>query len=144
LLRRDEPSNLAAAGEPFLCFQRQASGDVLLVAEGAQGDDALPGETAKPAGWKILGSAQRRHRGAVLQHGSLLLERSPAAPELPGLRDLTGVTVNAAQWADALSVRLAAALDVPLYGSQLPVTLELMTDELANTKYGRAGWTNRR
>ena len=40
--------------------------------------------------WKILGSAQRRSRGALLQHGSLLLETSPAAPELPGLSDLAG------------------------------------------------------
>jgi lipoyl(octanoyl) transferase len=56
--------------EPFLCFERRAEGDVLL---GRQ---------------KIAGSAQRRRQGAVLQHGSLLWERSPAAPELPGLADL--------------------------------------------------------
>lgn len=56
--------------EPFLCFQRRASGDVVV------------------NGHKVLGSAQRRRQGALLQHGSLLLEKSPAAPELPGLRDL--------------------------------------------------------
>ena len=51
----------------FLCFQRRASGDVLV------------GQT------KIAGSAQRRRRGAVLQHGSVLLRRSPAAPRVAGL-----------------------------------------------------------
>ena len=30
--------------------------------------------------WKVLGSAQRRHRGAILQHGSLLLERVAGRP----------------------------------------------------------------
>ena len=56
---------------PFLCFQRRAIGDVLLNGE------------------KILGSAQRRSADAVVQHGSLLLRRSPLAPELRGLHDLT-------------------------------------------------------
>ena len=45
--------------QPFLCFQRRSEGDVLLGAA------------------KIAGSAQRRSRGAVLQHGSVLLRRSP-------------------------------------------------------------------
>jgi lipoate-protein ligase A len=65
------PGGPAAPPEPFLCFQRRALGDVLL------GND------------KIAGSAQRRRRGAVLQHGSLLLRHSAAAPELPGLEDLS-------------------------------------------------------
>ncbi|HRE99429.1 MAG TPA: hypothetical protein PLI18_02855 [Pirellulaceae bacterium] len=56
--------------EPFLCFQRRSDGDV-------EGD-----------GYKVLGSAQRRTRTAMLQHGSLLLGRSRFAPELPGVWDL--------------------------------------------------------
>jgi lipoyl(octanoyl) transferase len=55
----------------FLCFERRSSGDVVV------------GES------KVLGSAQRRFRGALLQHGSLLLMRSSYAPSLPGLRDLS-------------------------------------------------------
>jgi lipoate-protein ligase A len=39
---------------------------------------------------KVLGSAQRRRRGAILQHGSLVLQTSPQAPEVPGLTELTG------------------------------------------------------
>jgi lipoate-protein ligase A len=56
----------SVANEPFLCFQRRATGDVLWGPH------------------KIAGSAQRRWRGAVLQHGSILLSASPIAPELPG------------------------------------------------------------
>ena len=62
--------------QPFLCFQRRAPGDVLVKGE------------------KIAGSAQRRCRGAVLQHGSVLLARSPAAPELDGLKELTAQTIS--------------------------------------------------
>jgi lipoyl(octanoyl) transferase len=54
----------------FLCFERRAAGDVLV-------GDA-----------KVLGSAQRRTTGGLIQHGSLLLATSPHAPALPGLAEL--------------------------------------------------------
>ncbi len=60
--------------EPFLCFGRGDPRDIVL-------DD-----------FKIVGSAQRRRKGAILQHGALLLERSPHAPEFPGLFDLAPAT----------------------------------------------------
>ncbi len=62
-----------STAEPALCFLRQDSHDV------------VHGET------KVLGSAQRRRKGVLLQHGSLVLQRSNAAPELPGLWDLVNV-----------------------------------------------------
>ncbi len=51
----------------FLCFERRSCGDVVYGQH------------------KVLGSAQRRSAGAVLQHGSLLLATSPYAPSLHGL-----------------------------------------------------------
>ncbi len=57
-------------GCSFLCFHRRSKGDIVI------GDS------------KVMGSAQRRLPGAVLQHGSLLLQRSPHTPSLPGLREL--------------------------------------------------------
>lgn len=56
--------------EPFLCFLREAAPDLVV------------------RGHKVLGSAQRRRRGAVLQHGSLLLRASEHTPEILGLCDL--------------------------------------------------------
>lgn len=56
--------------DPFLCFQRRTADDLIV------------------AGYKVLGSAQRKGKRAVLQHGSLLLAASPLAPQLPGLREL--------------------------------------------------------
>jgi len=63
---------------PFLCFLRRSPGDILV----RSADGSI--ET------KIVGSAQRRGRGAVLQHGSILFAQSPFTPELPGLRELNG------------------------------------------------------
>lgn len=74
------PGRERSAGDEqrLLCFDRRARGD-LVVRISAHGPD----------GEKILGSAQRRLRGAVLQHGSLLLEPPPiAAPTHRGLRRL--------------------------------------------------------
>jgi lipoate-protein ligase A len=63
--------------EAFLCFGRGDPRDVVL------------------DGHKIVGSAQRRRRGAVLQHGSLLLRCSEYAAQFPGILDLaSGVTLT--------------------------------------------------
>ena len=56
--------------EPLLCFAREDEHD--LVAQGH----------------KLLGSAQRRRRGAILQHGGLVLEASRLTIELPGIVEL--------------------------------------------------------
>lgn len=58
--------------EPFLCFQRRTDQDLIV------------------SGYKVLGSAQRRGAKGILQHGSLLICASQAAPELPGLLNLDG------------------------------------------------------
>lgn len=62
-----QPADNAAT---FLCFSRGDPNDIVL------------------EGIKIVGSAQRRRKGAVLQHGSLLLKASQHAPQLPGVVDL--------------------------------------------------------
>lgn len=60
----------AKSDEPFLCFVRGDRHDIHC------------------NGRKVVGSAQRRRKGAVLQHGSIILERSTHAAEIPGLRNL--------------------------------------------------------
>lgn len=75
---RERGVNLALRGEtlkltdePTLCFARQDEHDLVL------------------NGYKVLGSAQRRRRGAILQHGGLLLKASAVTPELRGIADLS-------------------------------------------------------
>lgn len=58
--------------EPFLCFLRSNSNDIV-----------------HSSGIKIVGSAQRRRRGVTLQHGSILLAAANMAPSLPGLSELS-------------------------------------------------------
>ncbi len=60
---------------PFLCFLDQTPADVLM------------DTPTRPA--KIAGSAQRKQRGALLQHGGILLQQSPFTPALPGIAELT-------------------------------------------------------
>ena len=52
-----------------VCFLHQTPGDLLI------------------NGSKVAGSAQRKMRGALLQHGSILLHRSPYVPHLAGICD---------------------------------------------------------
>src|SRR5579884_1159926 len=59
-----------------LCFLHHTPGDLLLGAS------------------KIAGSAQRKQRGTLLQHGSILLAASPFTPVLPGIRELAGVPIS--------------------------------------------------
>ncbi|QDT38320.1 lipoate--protein ligase family protein [Stratiformator vulcanicus] len=63
----------------FLCFLRRDARDIVV-------NPSASGTKFRAA--KIVGSAQRRRRGAVLQHGSLLERHSPFAPEIAGLLDL--------------------------------------------------------
>lgn len=120
------PAKVARDVEPFLCFQRRAAGDVLL------------------AGDKICGSAQRRHYGAVLQHGSVLLQRSPAAQELSGVTELAEVKVAEgdllAIWQPLLAARLGLTLEVGmLSASELEQSYEFLAQRFASP-----AWTLRR
>ncbi|MFO0789454.1 MAG: hypothetical protein U0805_08350 [Pirellulales bacterium] len=145
-------SNPSEAAEPFLCFQRQAVGDVVLPpspSSGRAGLSQTPAESSKSATHsllplKVLGSAQRRHRGAILQHGSLLVERSPAAPELAGLRDLVGFAVGIDALISALCEKLAECLHLRPIPFALTTGLQSRAAELTNLKYGSPAWTARR
>ena len=86
----DSRSAEDAASEPFLCFQRRTCGDLIC------------GHA------KIAGSAQRRRRGAVLQHGSVLLAASRYAPELPGIADIHGTPPVPAEFTDRWIISLTA------------------------------------
>jgi lipoate-protein ligase A len=121
-----EVGGQAAAGAAFLCFQRLSVGDVLV------------------AGAKIAGSAQRRRDGVLLQHGSLLLARSAAAPELPGLAELTGVRLDPQQFVRAWAVQIEKNLGLELQSSACDAALLERARQLVAEKYAAADWTERR
>lgn len=97
--------------EPFLCFGRGDARDIIL------------------NGHKIVGSAQRRRRGAILQHGSILLSASLHAPEFPGIQELTGHQLHSRELAELLAPRVS-----PLLGlASLETTWPVYTRECAST-----------
>lgn len=109
-------SNSNRKQEPFLCFLREAAPDLVV------------------HGHKILGSAQRRRRGSVLQHGSLLLRASEHAPELIGLCDLTPKFPDtSAAWVQ-VAQRLARCLGGAAVTCELPATVRSRALSLANER----------
>jgi len=75
--------------DAFLCFARGDWFDVVM-----------------GAGHKVVGSAQRRRRGAILQHGSIVLRRSALAPQFLGIEDLSAKPVSVVDLATGLSLEL--------------------------------------
>jgi lipoate-protein ligase A len=120
------PAPVPREAEPFLCFQRRADGDLLL------------------DGMKIAGSAQRRLQGSLLQHGSVLLRQSPAAPELPGIEELAGRPVRVddlrSLWAERLSRRLGWTF-VPC---DMPQGVRERAAYWIDERFGAERWTARR
>ncbi len=115
-----------AGPDPFLCFQRRSAGDLLI----------------GPA--KVGGSAQRRRGGGVLQHGSFLLRRSTAAPELPGIEDLRPTDLTAEAWQTLLMTRLERELSLEFQPRGLNDRERDAAASLAHEKYSRRSWTQRR
>ena len=120
-----EPST-TPSGEPFLCFQRRSRGDILCGQH------------------KIVGSAQRRRRGAVLQHGSILLACSPHAPELPGVAELTGEGPTAAALIAAWIPRFEAAFSARICDWTLSASAESRAHSLVDARFGAAAFTHQR
>lgn len=116
----------AAASHPFLCFAGRDGED--LVADGV----------------KLVGSAQRRRAGAVLQHSSLLLRRAEAVPELPGAADLADVSDDPLAWSGLLAGRLIHDLEME------PVPIDWPDDLLADARriehevYRNSEWNHKR
>lgn len=119
-------NKISAADQPFLCFQRRATGDVLVQHE------------------KIGGSAQWRGQGAILQHGSVILHRSDAAPEIAGLAELTATEIAPGELVELWQAEFARQLQLrwlekPLTEAELDACRQLV-----ETKYGSSLWNERR
>lgn len=111
---------------PFLCFADRDGED--LVADGS----------------KLVGSAQRRRAGAILQHGSLLLRRSQTTPELPGVADLADVATDPRAWSDLVAEPLCRALGMEPVPGVLPDDFPERVDRLEQTVYRDPKWNAKR
>jgi lipoate-protein ligase A len=110
----------------LLCFHHLTPGDLVL-------------ESAK-----VVGSAQRRQRGALLQHGSILVAASPHAPTLPGIRELTGRTISIPEIASALERTFVAKTAWSLKAGDWTPAEEANIEELVRAKYSQPAWNQKR
>lgn len=116
----------ARHAEPFLCFQRRTDEDLVL------------------SGYKVLGSAQRRGKVGLLQHGSLLLSSSISAPELPGINELTSRSVQLTSLIEPFAERLSAVCGVQWEpGKPTPGEIAAANQVLAD-KFSSIEWTAKR
>jgi lipoate-protein ligase A len=91
-----------------------------------------------------LGSAQRRHRGAILQHGSFLVSRSAAAPELAGWQNLTGVKIALDELTPRVVRQFCEQFGVELARSELSSAIQSAAQTIELEKYSSRSWTARR
>jgi lipoate-protein ligase A len=111
---------------PFLCFTDRDPEDIVS------------------HGKKLVGSAQRRRAGAVLQHGSILLSKSPQTPELTGFDDLAGFSLDVLEWSSRVSDAVLTALELRDLASE-PTEAEIEQALLLEQRvYRDAAWTHRR
>ncbi len=94
---REEPRQ-GAEKESFLCFLRQNPNDIV---------EAKTGQ-------KVVGSAQRRRRGVILQHGSILMRASKLASDIPGICDLCP-EFDEGRFVDELPSAVAGAIGAVAY-----------------------------
>jgi lipoate-protein ligase A len=120
------PQTLRDREHRFLCFERRAAGDLLL------------------AGMKIGGSAQRRLPKAALQHGSILLRQSPAAPELPGIAELAGRALACQKWVESWVARLGDTLGIIWQEGTLTDGEREEARRIEQAKFAHSEWTHRR
>lgn len=112
--------------EPFLCFQRRTAEDLIV------------------SGYKILGSAQRKARRAVLQHGSLLLHVSRSAPQLPGVGELASRAVPLDQLTEAFTNRLAGQLSIQWETDELTASERNRATRIERERFANDSWLRRR
>lgn len=112
--------------DAFLCFERRSPNDLIL------------------GGKKIVGSAQRRHQGALLQHGSLLLRQSPFAPELPGVEELSGQQLAAEEIIPRWLPRLSSTLGLVFNPGELTSEERTSAEAWQVNRFATAEWNQRR
>ncbi|HKI19115.1 MAG TPA: lipoate--protein ligase, partial [Isosphaeraceae bacterium] len=108
---------------PLLCFTDRNPHDIVI------------------GGFKVVGSAQRRRVGSVLQHGSLLLDRSDHTPELLGVRNVADIPLGSREWSDQLIVRIPGALGLRSFPVPVPESVRDRARKLEETVYRNPAWT---
>jgi len=122
----DGESSVVVDPTAFLCFQRRSDGDLIC------------GQV------KILGSAQRRLKHSLLQHGSLLFQQSKFAPELLGLLEQSGRQMQFEEFSLRLSKALEGALGFEFLPAKLTANELALAAEIEKSTFDSDAWTQKR
>jgi lipoate-protein ligase A len=112
--------------DEVFCFLHQTPGDLLV------------GQS------KVVGSAQRKQRGALMQHGGILLAASPFTPELPGIAELSGRRLAVGDVSAAATAEFARRVGCDLVARDWTKIERKRIAELTDTKYASAAWNLKR
>ncbi len=122
---REQASRITGV-DPFLCFQRRFDDDLIV------------------NGYKVVGSAQRKGKRAVLQHGSLLVRASELAPQLPGLWELGASSYAVAEIAQAIVMNLSETLKVRWRAASWTGEETDRAIHLASERFDTPSWLHRK
>jgi lipoate-protein ligase A len=137
-LLRDELADAGLAAKAVVCGEEQKLGEVLCFLDQTAGDLLIDGS-------KVAGSAQRKWKGALLQHGSILLRRSPHAPHLPGIHDYAGRDLfTPEQLAARLEGRIAVAAGCAVEAADWTPLERARTAQVRAEKYADRAWNGKR
>ncbi len=126
------------ASKVVVCGEEQKLGDVLCFLHQTPGDLVIDGS-------KVAGSAQRKLRGALLQHGSILLRKSEHAPELPGINDYAGKELFTPELlADLLAQRFTAETGAEIEPDNWTAEEIARMGEIRREKYANPEWNGKR
>ena len=120
------PESAAANSDRFLCFERRSDGDLVL------------------DGFKIVGSAQRRSRNAIIQHGSILFRRSEFATQLPGINDLANRIVDETAFVGLMIDKVCENLRIVVQTERLSGQENELASQICQSRFANDAWTRRR
>jgi lipoate-protein ligase A len=109
-----------------LCFHHFTAGDLMI------------GQA------KVVGSAQRKLRGALLQHGGILLAQSPYTPSLPGIREIIGRDLKVESLCAAVQRAFERDTGWTLVPQDVSADERRCVEDLVETRYDAAEWNEKR
>ncbi len=93
---------------------------------------------------KVVGSAQRKHRQALLQHGGILLAASPHAPSLSGIQEKSGLSLPPEQVRTSIVQTFNKATGWSVVEKAWTEEERGRIQELVVDKYGTRKWNEKR
>ena len=133
----DALQGAGAKTRPVVCGQERKLGEVLCFLHQTAGDLLADGA-------KVVGSAQRKQKGALLQHGGILLKQSPYTPQLPGIFERTGIAFTPAEVAERVTRQFNEVTGWSIVPGTWTEEELAWRQEIEAERYGSPAWNEKR